>query len=135
MNLHPIFACISRNSLLKTGAISLSESNGIRTHNHLAHKRTLNHYVWWILAKLTSLAKWLSVGLRTKWFWVRLPLLSLTSWTLRVTSSTLRVTSLNPRITSWNLSASNSNPRVVSSNPWVKSLNPLQESLNQWKFK
>ena len=36
----------------------LSDSNGIRTHNHLVCKRTLNH--------LASLAKWLSVRLRTK---------------------------------------------------------------------
>ena len=32
----------------------------------------LNH-----LAKLASLAKWLSVSLRSKWLWVRIPLLSL----------------------------------------------------------
>ena len=36
----------------------LSDCNWIRTHNHLVHKRTLNH-----LAKLASLAKWLSVRL------------------------------------------------------------------------
>ena len=36
----------------------LSDSNGIRTHNHLVRKRTLNH--------LASLAKWLSFRLRTK---------------------------------------------------------------------
>ena len=34
------------------------DCNWIRTHNHLIHKRTLNH-----LAKLASLAKWLSVRL------------------------------------------------------------------------
>ena len=34
------------------------DSNGIRTHNHLVRKRTLNH-------------------LRTTWLWVRIPLLSL----------------------------------------------------------
>ena len=51
---------------------SLSDSNGIRTHNHLVCKQTLNH-----LAKLASLAKWLSIRLRTKWLWVRIPLLSL----------------------------------------------------------
>ena len=34
------------------------DSNGIQTHNHLVHKRTLNH--------LTSLAKWSSVHLGTK---------------------------------------------------------------------
>ena len=32
--------------------LSLSEGNGIRTHNHLVRKRTLNH--------LAKLAKWLS---------------------------------------------------------------------------
>ena len=39
--------------------------------NHLVRKRTLNH-----LAKrhLVSLAKWLSVRLQTKWFWVRVQL-------------------------------------------------------------
>ena len=42
---------------------SLTDCNGIRTHNHLVRKRTLNH-----LAKfshLASLAKWLSVRLQT----------------------------------------------------------------------
>ena len=34
----------------------LSDSNGIRTHNHLVCKRTLNH-----LAKLTIRTKWLGV--------------------------------------------------------------------------
>ena len=51
---------------------SLSDSNGIRTHNHLVCKQTLNH-----LAKLASLAKWLSICLRTKWLWVRISLLLL----------------------------------------------------------
>ena len=51
---------------------SLSDYNGTRTHSHLVCKQTLNH-----LAKLASLAKWLSVCLRTKWLWVRIPLLSL----------------------------------------------------------
>ena len=36
-----------------------SDCNGIRTHNHLVRKRTLRH--------LASLAKWLSVRLKTKW--------------------------------------------------------------------
>ena len=44
---------------------SLSDCNGIRTHNHLVQKRTLNH-----LAKLISLAKWLSVHLRISWLWI-----------------------------------------------------------------
>ena len=41
-------------------------------HNHLVRKRLLNH-----LAKQASLAKWLSVRLRTKWLWVRVQLQSL----------------------------------------------------------
>ena len=44
----------------------LSDSNDIRTHDHLGRKRTLNPW-----------AKWLSVCLRTKWLWVRISLLSL----------------------------------------------------------
>ena len=51
---------------------SLSDNNGIQTHNHLVCKRTLNHYT-----KLASLAKWSSVHLQTKWLWVRILLLSL----------------------------------------------------------
>ena len=47
----------------------LSDNNRIRTHNHLVHKQTLNH-----LAKLTSLAKWLSAHLWTKGLWVRVQL-------------------------------------------------------------
>ena len=46
---------ISRNNEHTT-----SNCNWTRTHDHLVHKRTLNH-----LAKLASLAKWLSVRLRT----------------------------------------------------------------------
>ena len=42
---------------------SLSDWNWTRSQNHLVRKRILNH-----LAKLVSLAKWLSVRLRTKWF-------------------------------------------------------------------
>ena len=49
---------------------SLSDSNGIRTHNHLLRKWTLNH-----LTKLTSLAEWLSVWSQTKSLWVRISLL------------------------------------------------------------
>ena len=47
----------------------LVDCNGTRTHSHLVCKRTLNH--------LASFAKWLSVCLRTKWMWVRVPLQSL----------------------------------------------------------
>ena len=53
---------------------SLSCYNGTRIHNHLLRKRTLKH-----LGKLANLAKWLSVRLRTKWFWVRIPLQSFRS--------------------------------------------------------
>ena len=47
---------------------------GTRTHNHLVHKATLNHAGKVILA---SLAKCLSVRLRTKSLWVRVQLQSL----------------------------------------------------------
>ena len=47
----------------------LSDCNWTRTQNHLVRNRTLNH--------LASLAKWLSVRLRTKWFWVQVQLQSL----------------------------------------------------------
>ena len=66
VNLHSIVAWMSRNSLFETGAITevSSDNNGIQTHNL---KRTFNH-----LAKLASLAKFLSVCLRTKWLRVRI---------------------------------------------------------------
>ena len=68
-----------------------SDSNGIRNHNHLVRERTLNH--------LASSAKWLSVQLRTKWLWVRIPLLSLKlqvwhlvrTWSFLTFRQTLRV--------------------------------------------
>ena len=47
----------------------LSDCNRSWTGDHLVRKRKLNH--------LAKLAKWLSVRLRTKWLWVRIPLLSL----------------------------------------------------------
>ena len=43
--------------------------NWTRTQNHLVRKWTLNH--------LASLARWLSVCLWTKWFWIRVQLQSL----------------------------------------------------------
>ena len=46
-------------------ATVLSDCNWTRTQNHLFRKRTL------------SLAKWVSVRLRSKWFWVRVQLQSL----------------------------------------------------------
>ena len=73
VNLHSI-VCLNVKELLtwsRRHISSLRDSNVIQTHNHLAHKRTLNH-----LAKLACLAKWLSVCLQTKWLWVQITLLS-----------------------------------------------------------
>ena len=60
----------------------LIDCNWARTQNHLVGKRTLNHLAKltkWISNHLTKrslnhLAKWLSVRLRTKWFWVQVQL-------------------------------------------------------------
>ena len=52
--------------------MGISDCNKTRTHHHLVRKETLNH-----LAKLASLAEWLSVRLQTKWQWVRVLLQSL----------------------------------------------------------
>ena len=49
---------------------NLSDYNWTRTHNYLVRKRTLNHFV-------ASLAKLLTIRLRTKWLWVRVQLPSL----------------------------------------------------------
>ena len=65
VNLNSLVAWLSRNSN------GNSNSNGNRIENHLIRKQTLNY-----LAKLASLAKWLSVHLRTKWLWDRNSLLS-----------------------------------------------------------
>ena len=51
----PIKIPVKKNFL--NHVVELSDCNGIRTHNHLVRKRTLN---------MASLAKWLSVRLRTK---------------------------------------------------------------------
>ena len=55
------------NFIKRDPGTGLSDSNGIRTSNHLVRKRTLNQF----------LAKWLIVHLQTKWLLVRIPLLSL----------------------------------------------------------
>ena len=73
LNLHST-VCLNVKELLARSRRhigNLSGSHGIRTHNRLVRKRTLNH-----LAKTTILAKWLSVRLQTKWVWVCIPLLS-----------------------------------------------------------
>ena len=77
-----LYSCLSIKELLtrnRRDIWSLSgSSNGIRTPNHLLCELTTNHLAK--LAKLDnlgSLAKLLSIYLRTKWLWVRIPLLSL----------------------------------------------------------
>ena len=71
VNLHSTVAWMLKELLSRNrcDTLSLSGSNSIRTYNPLVRKRTLNH--------LTKLAKCLSVRLRTKCLWVRIPLLSL----------------------------------------------------------
>ena len=67
-----LYSCLNVKELLARNRCeiwSLSDCNWIRTHNQLVRKRTLNY-----LAKLASLAKWLSVRLQTNWFWVRIQL-------------------------------------------------------------
>ena len=67
VNLHSVFTSMSRIPCLKQARyLKLSDSNGIRIHYHLVRKK-----------HSTSLAKWLSVRLRTKRLWVRIPVLSL----------------------------------------------------------
>ena len=54
-----LYSCLTVKELLawnRHDILCLSDSNGICTHNHLVHKRTLNH-----LAKMARLAKWSSV--------------------------------------------------------------------------
>ena len=73
-----LYRCLSVKELLgrsRRNIWRLSECNGTWTHNHLVRKRAFNHLAE--LANLTSLAKWLSVRLRTNWLWVRVPLHSL----------------------------------------------------------
>ena len=65
VNLHSLVNWMSRNSLLQNrrDICNLSDSNGIRTYNHLVC--------------MSSLTKRLSVRLRIKWLWVRILFLSL----------------------------------------------------------
>ena len=64
----------------------VDDSNGIRTHDDLVRQGTLNH-----LTIQASLAKQLSVCLRTKWLWVRILLLlfKLQIWDLLRAGSSL----------------------------------------------
>ena len=105
-----IYSCLNVKELLARSRLeiwNLSDCNWTRTHNHLVHKRTLNHlaklaffFLFFFFSfliygynfvsllgqtrqwqrgeyELSSLAKWLSVRLRTKWLWVRVQLQSL----------------------------------------------------------
>ena len=68
-----LYSCLNVKELLarsRREIWSLSDCNWTRTHNHLIRKGTLNH--------LAKLAKWLSVPLRIKWFWVPVQLQSIT---------------------------------------------------------
>ena len=61
-----LYSCLNVKELLtwsRRKIWSFSDCNWTRTQNHFLRKRTLNH-----------LAKWLSVRLWTKWFWVRVKL-------------------------------------------------------------
>ena len=63
------YSCLNVKELLarkRRNILSLSDCHGTRTYKHLVRRRALNH-----LAKLTSLAKWLSGCLQNKWLWVR----------------------------------------------------------------
>ena len=73
-----LYSCLNVKELLvwsRREIWSLSDCNWTRTQNKLVCKWTLNHF-----AKLASLPKWLSVGLRIKWFWVRVQLQPLKYW-------------------------------------------------------
>ena len=53
LNSHSIFAWMSRNSLLETGAIwSLSDCNGTRTHNNLVGKRIESQFAYCPLIRM-----------------------------------------------------------------------------------
>ena len=68
VNLHSI-VCLNVKELLARSIRliwSLSERNGIRTQNHLNEHSTIEPN--WP-------GKWLSVRLRTKWLWLRIPLI------------------------------------------------------------
>ena len=72
-NLYPTSLKKSGYNKLLIGNIFLTkpairDCNGIRTHNYVVRKRTLNHS-----AKMVQ-PKWFSTCLRTKWLKVRIPL-------------------------------------------------------------
>ena len=114
---------------------SLSNSNGIRTHNQLVRKRTLNHLGK--LTKLPSLAKWLSVCLRAKYLWFQIPLLSFSWWFKPRFKSKFEWTSVH---TSFNPHLNEAQKETYMKNDKTVSLkNLLQHSLSaevlsEWNF-
>ena len=61
-----LYSCLNVKELLARSSCqiwSLKDCNWTWTQNHLVDKQTLNH-----------LAKWLSVRLRAKWFWIQVQL-------------------------------------------------------------
>ena len=85
-----IYSCLNLKKLLAQSRREiwrLSDYNWTRTQKHLVCKRTLNHLAKWLSVclikwfetRLVSLAKWSSVRLPTKWFWVRAQLQSVNS--------------------------------------------------------
>ena len=67
-----LYSCLNVKDLLarsRREIRSLNDCNWTQTQNDLVRKPTVNH-----------LAKWLSVHLRTKWFWVRVHLQSFKSF-------------------------------------------------------
>ena len=83
-----LYSCLNAKELLARKMRNiwrLSDCNGIRTYIHLVRKRKLNRIIKCTVQISTqkiaqsfkaSLAKWLSVRLRTKWFWIRVRLQS-----------------------------------------------------------
>ena len=62
---------MSRNSLLEAGAKSEGEVTATRLEPRTTQFLNEHSTIW---PNLASLAKWLSVRLRTNWFWVRVQL-------------------------------------------------------------
>ena len=85
-----LYSCLNVKELLaqsRRKIWSLSEYNWTRTHNHLFHKRILNHLAKlakWISCVVSTYlygtfdcTKWSSFRLWTNWLWVRVELQSL----------------------------------------------------------
>ena len=77
-----LYSCLNIKELLarnRRDIWSLSDSNGIWTQNQVVRKRILNR-----LPKLALMVKCLSVRWQTKWLWVRIPLLSLGKYFVKI---------------------------------------------------